>query len=76
MSELDPVLAALRAAREAISAAEGNLDTRMADLTRAPRSEKTTISDALAQAFTQLRAARLALVALEQSMLPEDVERP
>ncbi|HEX8791635.1 MAG TPA: hypothetical protein VF765_11845 [Polyangiaceae bacterium] len=59
-------LVEVRAAKNAVSEAEGDLAKLLHEIRRALRAEKITISEALQVAFDKLHAAREHLVTLEK----------
>ena len=60
------VLEELRAAKSGVIEAETHLSALLEDVEAAPRAEKTTISEALRDAFRKLRNAREHLGKLEK----------
>lgn len=60
------VLVGVRAAKNAVAEAEGDLAKLLHDIRGALRAEKVTISEALQEAFDKLRAAREHLETLEK----------
>jgi len=66
------VLGEIHAAKNAIADAEGDLAQLLSEVQVASRAEKTTISEAMQNAFHKLRAAREHLVALEKLTRGED----
>jgi len=63
------LLAQIDAAQREISAAGSALQQLLHDATRAPRAEKTTISDALEGALERVSAARTLLAGLQATVL-------
>jgi hypothetical protein len=59
-------LVEIRAAKNAVAEAEGDLAKLLDEIRGALRAEKVTISEALQGAFDKLHAAREHLVALER----------
>ncbi len=59
-------LSKIESAKRDISAAEKELEQVLRDMQVMPRAEKTTISKALEDAFTKLKAARSDLSDLEK----------
>ncbi|HEX8794202.1 MAG TPA: hypothetical protein VF765_24835 [Polyangiaceae bacterium] len=59
-------LVEVRAAKNAIATAEGELARLLNEMRRGLRAEKVTISEALEEAFEKLSAAREHLVTLEK----------
>ncbi len=59
-------LVEVRAAKNAVAEAEGDLAKLLQAIRGAIRAEKVTISEALQEAFEKLRAAREHLVTLEK----------
>lgn len=59
-------LVEVRAAKNAVADAEGDLAKLLHEIRGALRAEKVTISEALQEAFDKLRAAREHLVTLEK----------
>jgi hypothetical protein len=55
------LLAKVTSATEEVGDAATALDKLLKDLKTAPRAEKTTISNIVEEAFTRLKAARVAL---------------
>lgn len=68
MTDELPLLDKLEAAREAIAAAERDLEQLLKDLAVSPRAEKTTVSAVVEAAFTKLRTAKLVLSSLESDV--------
>jgi hypothetical protein len=66
------VLEEIRAAKSGVAAAENDLARLLSEIQVAPRAEKTTISEALHNAFQKLRDAREHLGKLEQLVRGED----
>jgi hypothetical protein len=66
------VLGEIHAAKNAIADAEGDLAQLLSEIQVASRADKTTISEAMQNAFHKLRAARQHLVALEKLARGED----
>ncbi len=66
------VLGEIHSARNAIADAEGDLAQLLSEIQTASRAEKTTISEAMRNAFQKLRAAREHLVALEKLARGQD----
>lgn len=62
----------IRAAKNGVADAESDLDRLMKAIEVAPRAEKTTISEALHDAFQKLRDARKHLGKLEALLLGKD----
>lgn len=61
MRNRDLLLSKLDRAQRDVEAAENDLARVLADLTQAPRAEKTTVSQVIEDAFGKLRAAKSAL---------------
>ncbi len=61
------ILVDIQCAKDAVASAEGDLGRLLGVLHAASRAEKTTISQALRDAFRKLRVARELLVTLEKS---------
>jgi hypothetical protein len=61
----DVLITRLDSAKAAISQAEGELQAAIAEIQAAPRADKIAIGEALSLAFSELRGAKTALVALE-----------
>ena len=51
-----------------VTEAENALERVLADLTAGPRAEKVSVSEVVAEAFTRLRAGRLALSKLREAL--------
>jgi hypothetical protein len=66
------VLEEIRAAKNGVTDAESDLVRLLSEIQVAPRAEKTTISEALQNAFQKLRDAREHLGKLEQLVRGED----
>ena len=66
------VLDEIRAAKNGVADAESDLARLMKAIEVAPRAEKTTISEALHDAFQKLRDAREHLGKLETLLLAKD----
>lgn len=66
------VLVEVRAAKNAVAEAEGQLAKLLEEIRGGVRAEKVTISEALQEAFDVLRAARKHLVTLEKLATPPD----
>jgi hypothetical protein len=66
------VLEEIRAAKNAAADAENDLARLLSEILVAPRAEKTTISEALHNAFQKLRDAREHLGRLEELVRSKD----
>jgi hypothetical protein len=66
------ILGEIRAAKSAVTDAEGDLGRLLREIQAASRAEKTTISEALRNAFHKLRAAREHLGTLEKLARGQD----
>jgi hypothetical protein len=63
------LLQEIQSAKDAVADAEGDLSRLLREVKSGMRAEKTTISEALQEAFDKLRAARGRLVRLEKLAL-------
>ena len=63
------LLREIQSAKDAVADAEGDLSRLLREVKSGMRAEKTTISEALLEAFDKLRAARGQLVRLEKLAL-------
>jgi uncharacterized protein (UPF0335 family) len=61
----EKILGKIDETKQAISAAEGELQRLVGEIQRLPRAEKTTITTAVREAFARLDEARVKLVELE-----------
>lgn len=68
---MDDTLEKLRVAREDLARAEKEVDSALSVIRQAPRAEKTGITRAVEEAFTKVRAARLALDDIERALAAE-----
>lgn len=59
-------------ARDDLARAEREVDAALSVIRSAPRAEKTGVTQAVEEAFTKVRAARLLLDDLERDLAPED----
>ncbi len=66
------ILEAIRVANKGVAEAETDLARLLNNIETAPRAEKTTISEAIRQAFQKLRDAREHLGKLETLIRDED----
>ncbi|HEY6462976.1 MAG TPA: hypothetical protein VIY73_22555 [Polyangiaceae bacterium] len=60
------LLKEIRMAESGVTEAESHLAKLLAEIQFAPRAEKTTLSNALQQAFDKLRESRRHLISLEE----------
>ena len=67
----DDSLEKLDLARKELTRAEKEVDTALSAIRQAPRVEKTGVTRAVEEAFTKVRAARLALDDLEKLLAAE-----
>ena len=65
----EQLLQEIQSAKDAVADAEGDLGRLLREVKSEVRAEKTTISEALQQAFDKLRAASGQLVRLEELAL-------
>jgi len=68
---MDDSLEKLALARKELDRAEKEVDAVLAAIRQAPRAEKTQVTSAVEEAFTKVRAARLALDDLEKLLAAE-----
>ena len=66
------ILAKIEEATREMTAAESDLDRILREIRVAPRAEKTTISEVVQKAFSELRNARSKLVELQEELRADD----
>jgi hypothetical protein len=68
------LLEKLISAKTALTAAETDLERALAEISVAPRAQKVTVSEVVADAFDKLREARKEIAALETLVREEEPE--